>query len=210
MGKIFFISGKSSTGKDTIYNRLLEDAKLGLKKVTMYTTRPMRSGETDGVEYYFVSDAQSMLHEEDGSIVEMRVYNTVYGPWKYYTRIDGQIDLSGQDNYLAVGTIEAYRKYCDYYGNEHVVPIYIEIDDGVRLQRALDRERHEQEPHYREMCRRYIADDDDFSEENIKLCGIQKRFVNDVLEECIEEIKNYIFNILALPKSVTFRTGCEK
>ena len=210
MGKIFFISGKSSTGKDTIYNRLLEDGELGLKKITMYTTRPMRGGETDGVEYYFVSDAQSRLHEQDGSIVEMRVYNTVYGPWKYYTRIDGQIDLSGQDNYLALGTIEAYRKYCDYYGNEHVVPIYIEIDDGVRLQRALDRERHEPEPHYREMCRRYIADDDDFSEENIKLCGIQKRFVNDVLEECIEEIKNYIFNILELPKPVIFRTGCEK
>lgn len=192
MGKIFFISGKSSTGKDTIYNRLLEDAKLGLKKITMYTTRPMRSGETDGIEYHFVSDAQSRLHEQDGSIVEMRVYNTVYGPWKYYTRIDGQIDLHSNDNYLALGTIEAYRKYCDYYGKENVVPIYIEIDDGVRLQRALDRERHEKEPHYREMCRRFIADDDDFSEENIKLCGIQKRFVNDILEDCIAEIKNYI------------------
>ena len=48
MGKIFFISGKSSTGKDTIYKRLLEDKSLGFKKITMYTTRPMRAGESDG------------------------------------------------------------------------------------------------------------------------------------------------------------------
>lgn len=192
MGKIFFISGKSSTGKDTIYKRLLEDEGLALKKITMYTTRPMRSGEIDGREYFFVSDDASRKHELDGSIVEMRVYNTVYGPWKYYTRNDGQIDLQGKENYLALGTIEAYRKYCDYFGKEYVVPIYIEIDDGVRLQRALDRERKQQNPQYREMCRRFMADDDDFSEENMKLCGIQKRFVNDILEDCIAEIKKYI------------------
>lgn len=192
MGKIFFILGKSATGKDTIYNTLLEDTALGLKKITMYTTRPMRSGEKDGVEYYFVNEEESRKHEQDGSILELRVYNTVCGPWKYYTRNDGQIDLKGLENYLALGTIEAYRNYSDNFGNEYVVPIYIEIDDGVRLQRALDRERHLQEPNYREMCRRFIADDDDFSEENIKRCGIHRRFVNDVLEKCINEIKEYI------------------
>ena len=105
--------------------------------------------------------------------------------------------MKGKDNYLALGTIEAYRKYCDYFGNEYVVPIYIEIDDGVRLARALERERRLLKPDYREMCRRFIADDDDFSEENIKRCGIDKRFVNDILEECIEEIKKYILYILA-------------
>ena len=35
------------------------------------------------------------------------------------------------------------------------------------------------------MCRRYIADEDDFSEENMRQCGIIKRFVNDKLEDCI-------------------------
>ena len=92
----------------------------------------------------------------------MRIYNTVYGPWKYYTRNDGQIDLDGNDNYLALGTIEAYVKYCEYFGKANVCPIYIEVDDGVRLGRALERERRQQKPQYREMCRRFIADDDDF------------------------------------------------
>lgn len=192
MGKIFFISGKSSTGKDTIYKSLMEDGSLGLKGITMYTTRPMRAGEKNGEEYFFVSDDEALLHERDGSIVELRVYNTVYGPWKYYTRADGQIELDGRNNYLALGTIEAYRKYCEYFGKEHVCPIYIEIDDGVRLKRALERECRQEKPQYREMCRRFIADDDDFSEENIRLCGIEKRFTNDRLLDCIEQIKQYI------------------
>lgn len=192
MGKIFFISGKSSTGKDTIYKRLFEDTDFNFKKITMYTTRPMREGEKDGEEYFFVNDDAAKEHEKDGSIVEMRVYNTVYGPWKYYTRNDGQIDLSGSDNYLALGTIEAYRKYCEYFGKANVYPIYIEVDDGVRLKRALERECRQQKPKYREMCRRFIADDDDFSEENMKLCEIDRRFVNDELEKCIDEIKAYI------------------
>ena len=62
----------------------------------------------------------------------------------------------------------------------------------MRLGRALERERRQQKPQYREMCRRFIADDDDFSEENMKRCGIDRHFVNDNLEQCIEEIKTYI------------------
>lgn len=194
MGKIFFLSGKSSTGKDTIYKRILEHKELGLKTITMYTTRPMREGEQNGVEYFFVTEEEALRHERDGSLVEMRVYDTVYGPWKYYTRNDGQIDLEGDNFYLVIGTIEAYEKYCSYYGKDKMCPIYIEIDDGIRLQRALARERNQAVPQYREMCRRFIADDDDFSERNLEKCGIRRRFVNDELERCIREITEYIAN----------------
>ena len=54
MGKIFYIMGKSSSGKDTIYSRLLQDEAMQLKKIILYTTRPMREGEQDGREYHFV------------------------------------------------------------------------------------------------------------------------------------------------------------
>ena len=56
MGKIFCLMGKSSTGKDTIYKRLLEDQELGLQRIVPYTTRPIREGEQEGVEYHFVSE----------------------------------------------------------------------------------------------------------------------------------------------------------
>ncbi len=59
MGKIYCMMGKSSTGKDTLYKMLLEDGALSLKKIIPYTTRPMRRGETDGVEYYFSAERRN-------------------------------------------------------------------------------------------------------------------------------------------------------
>ena len=53
MGKIVLLMGKSTTGKDTIYKKLLENRTLGLKKVVLYTTRPMRQEEANGVQYFF-------------------------------------------------------------------------------------------------------------------------------------------------------------
>ena len=50
MGKIYEIMGRSSCGKDTIYKKLLERGNANLNKVIIYTTRPMREGEVDGVE----------------------------------------------------------------------------------------------------------------------------------------------------------------
>ena len=48
--------GKSATGKDTIYKKLLQNDELKLRKIISYTTRPIREGEKDGVEYFFVDD----------------------------------------------------------------------------------------------------------------------------------------------------------
>ena len=82
MGKIFYIMGKSSSGKDTIFEELLEKKELKLQKVVLYTTRPIRSGETDGVQYHFVDEEK--LHEmtKAGKVIEIRSYDTVCGLWK--------------------------------------------------------------------------------------------------------------------------------
>ena len=72
------------------------------------------------------------------------------------------------------------------------MPIYIEVDDGERLERAVKRERSQQEPKYAELCRRFLADEIDFKEENILAAGIERRYENDCLEHCICEIKEMI------------------
>lgn len=77
----------------------------------------------------------------------MRTYQTVFGPWSYATVDDGQIDLE-RENFLAIGTLESYEKLRNYFGAEHVVPLYIAVDDGIRLERALKRERQQKEPKY--------------------------------------------------------------
>lgn len=185
--------GKSSSGKDTIYKELLKREALQLKKIVLYTTRPVRAGEKDGVQYHFVDDAAAQSLQDAGKVIEMREYHTFYGLWKYFTVDDGQIDLSCND-YLIIGTIESFVKTKAYFGEEKVVPIMIELDDGVRLQRALDRERSEEKPRYEEMCRRFLADTEDFSKERKEEAGIDKEFYNNDLEHCLKEIEEYMIS----------------
>jgi guanylate kinase len=195
MGKIFCVMGKSATGKDTIYKRILEESGLGLQRIIPYTTRPIREGEEEGREYHFCTEEDVSHLEEEGRIVELRSYNTVHGIWKYFTVNDGNILLENE-NYLMIGTLEAYVKIRDYFGKDVTVPIYVEIDDGERLARALKRERQPENQKYEEMCRRFLADAADFSEDKIKEAGIERRFQNDDLENTLLEIKEYIESLM--------------
>lgn len=191
MGKIICLMGKSSTGKDTIFKRLLEREDLGLKTIVPYTTRPIRVGEQEGVEYHFTDEAGYQNLLQAGKIIEDRAYHTVHGLWRYFTVADDSVDLS-KDCYCVIGTLEAYTQIRDYFGMQQVLPVLIEVDDGVRLQRALDRERSQEHPRYEEMCRRFLADSKDFCPEKIAEAEIKKIFYNDSLENCLEEIVTYI------------------
>ena len=191
MGKIFCVMGKSSSGKDTIYEMLLSERELNLKRIIPYTTRPIREGEEEGREYHFCTEEDVKRLEDEGKIVELRTYHTVYGPWHYFTVNDGNIKLE-EENYIVIGTVEAYTKMRDYFGEGKVLPIYIEVEDGERLMRAIGRERSQDVPKYEEMCRRFLADAKDFSEENIKAAGIEFRFPNINLEDTFANVANYI------------------
>ena len=185
MGKIFYLMGKSASGKDTIYKRVKEQMP-ELKTIVIYTTRPIREGEQNGREYHFVDDDKLKELQEAGKVIELREYNTVHGIWKYFTADDGQFD--GDDNYLAIGTLESYVQLRDYFGQERLVPIYVEVEDGLRLERALARERMQATPKYEEMCRRFLADAADFSVENLKEAGITRKFTNMDVDKCVQGI----------------------
>ena len=191
MGKLFILIGKSASGKDTVYKRLLQDPSLGLEPYVGYTTRPIRSGEQDGREYFFVTAKELRAFEEAGRLIEKRVYHTVHGDWTYFSVDSDRVDLSCHD-YLYIGTLESYLPIRDYYGEDKVIPVYLQIDDGVRLQRALDRERSQTSPRYAEMCRRFLVDEQDFSEDKLMQAGIVCRFDNEDLEPCIRKICEYI------------------
>ena len=178
MGNIYCIMGKSSSGKDTIFKLLLDRTDIDLKTIVSYTTRPIRSHEKPGEEYNFVSIEEKDRLLAEGKVIEIREYNTVHGPWFYFTVDDGSLDLEHHD-YLIIGTVESFVKIRDYYGEDKVLPIYIEVDDGIRLTRALEREKVQENPKYEEMCRRFLADQQDFSEENIKNARITNIFNNN-------------------------------
>ena len=187
MRKIYCVIGKSATGKDTIYKEILSRISSRIKTIVPYTTRPIRDGETDGVEYHFLTVPEFKKLEEDGKIIESRCYHTVYGDWYYFTANDGQIDLEKND-YLLIMTLEGYSNLKKYFGNDSVLPIYIEVEAGLRLSRALEREKNQKSPKYAEMCRRFLADEEDFSEDKLNELGITKRYQNIELEQCVSDI----------------------
>lgn len=191
MGRIICLMGRSATGKDTIFKRLAQDPQLGLCKIVPYTTRPIREGEQDGVEYFFTDEGGFQALRSAGRVIEERAYHTVHGLWRYFTANDAQLQDEGK-NYIMIGTLEAYRKLQDHFGRDRLLPVMIELEDGLRLQRALDRERAQEAPKYEELCRRFLADCQDFSEEKVKEAGITRRFYNDDLEKCLKEIKEYL------------------
>ncbi len=191
MGKIFCLMGKSATGKDTIYQEIMLRGELNIKRIIPYTTRPLREGETEGKEYFFCTEETVKKLADVGKIIELRAYDTVYGIWKYFTVDDGQIDLT-ENNYLLIGTLDTYRKLCEYFGRDKVSAVYIEVEDGERLLRAVARERQQNMPKYEEMCRRFLTDSADFSEEKLAAAGISRRFNNLELNTTIEEVASYI------------------
>ena len=200
MGKIFVVMGKTSSGKDTVYKRVLDslEAKAGEaapKTVVIYTTRPMRPGEQNGVEYFFATEQELQKLREDGKVIEERCFHTVHGPWYYFTVNDGQIDLENH-SYLMINTLAGFEMIRDYYNKEQVIPVYIEADAKDRLIRYINRESLQKNPNYKEVCRRFLADEEDFAEEKLQRLGITKRYFNRDLDECCKEIEADIAALL--------------
>lgn len=191
MGKIFYLMGKSSSGKDTLYKMLMQQEDLGLKPIIQYTTRPIRVGEIEGSEYYFVLKEQLDELAKQGKVIESRTYQTCHGDWTYATVHDESIDLQ-KNHYLMIGTLESYVKVRKYFGETVVEPIMLYCDDGVRLQRALDRERNEENPKYQEICRRFLSDAEDFSKEKQDMAQITRVFNSEITAECLLEVVPYI------------------
>lgn len=200
MGKLFCIIGKSASGKDTIFKKLTEDKSLNLKKVVLYTTRSMRIDEIEGRDYFFVSDDVYERMRDNHQIIECRTYNTVNGIWRYFTADDGQIEFSS-GNLIMIGTLEAYIKLKQYFGEKKVVPVYIETEDGLRLERALAREKKQKNPNYAEVCRRFLADREDFSESKLETAGITCRYENIDMDICYEQIYKDIKKTLCIHNS---------
>ena len=101
MGKIYCLIGKSGSGKDTAFGELMNQNIPDLERVVTYTTRPIREGEKDGVQYHFTDNDGFEKLLGEGKVIEHRTYDTFYGEWKYFTVADENIDLSRND-YLII------------------------------------------------------------------------------------------------------------
>lgn len=199
MRNIFYIMGRSSSGKDSIYKQLLADNKLEFNQVILYTTRPMRQGEKDGREYYFVSDEEFEELRKKNKFIEIREYNTVRGIWKYATSIDSFKD---DGNYLAIGTLESFMSLKKVF-NVDLHDIYIHVNDDILMNRSILRAKGDKAQDIEEIKRRFESDSIDFRQDKIKEAGITNLFENNSsLEECVSKIKDYIIKVLGGIKHV--------
>lgn len=188
MSHLYVFMGKSAAGKDTLYEKI-RGRNPQLRGVIPYTTRPIREGEKNGMNYYFVSEQTMHQMEKEGKVIECRCYQTVQGPWYYFTADDGQIDLDTAD-YTVISTLDGYEKLRQYFGADRVVPIYIEVPDFLRIERSLARERQQTNPCVAEVCRRFLADEEDFSMKKRMALEIMEPIENVDIDMAICNIEN--------------------
>lgn len=191
--KIVFFIGPSSSGKDTFFKKVKDIYQI--ERIVPLTTRDKRLGEQEGEEYHFISQEQMDLLNIKNLLIERRTYNTFHGRWDYATGKEG-IDLE-RNHYIYPAVWTIYQSFLKHYPKKNLVPVYFQLDDGIRLQRALDREK-EGNCRYAEMCRRYLADEQDFSREMLTL---HKPFIidnNGSIEETMDQLDDILVRKLGV------------
>ena len=73
--KPLLILGPSGVGKDTLINMLKEIYPNIFFKLPSYTTRAKRTGEIEGVDYFFVSEEDFKIMESQGKLFGIQKYN---------------------------------------------------------------------------------------------------------------------------------------
>lgn len=161
---ILFICGRGGSGKDTLMNSFLK-SKVGenFKKVVPFTTRPKREGEVDGDDYFFIDLKAFVSLYDSGFFLEIRMYETLHGIWRYGT--PKSIDDS-RSNYIIVGSRDQYDDIKLNTKMSNVVGVYIEASPKVCLERMLNRLDDGDEEGLVEACRRTVSDYEDFYNPN--------------------------------------------
>ena len=161
--KIIVLLGKSASGKDFLMNKLVKE--YGFKRVISHTTRPIRNGETNGKEYYFISLDKFLNMSLKDNFIECREYNTQQGLW-YYGLSKHEIDLTDDNKYVVIldfNGLKTLEEYLKSVGMEDkLTSVYIDAKAQVRLQRSLNREGEMTDEQVMEVIRRLEADERDF------------------------------------------------
>lgn len=197
---VLILCGKSGSGKDTI---LKEFVRRGYEPIVSTTSRPMRDGEVDGVDYYYTTKERFEEMIKSDSMVEYRKYNTLVNgvPDVWYYGL-AKRDLDKNKSYVVVLDIDGTEGFARYYGWSSCMVFYIDVPDDIREQRAMKRGSFDKT----EWDRRVAADNADFSA--LAMSSVVDYSVKNTgtLDECIEEIEFLTNNY---PNVVRSRGRCS-
>ena len=183
------LCGKSGSGKDAILKELCKSMRYA--PIISVTSRPIREGETNGVEYEFVSKELFESFIKANKLIEYRSYNTMVGgvedTW-YYGVLKGR-PAYGRD-YVVILDLKGAGDFMAYYGKDHCLCVYVDADDQIRTERAKNRGSFDET----EWNRRMEADSKDFSEEQIKT-------VTDITIDNNADLRDAVENVDGIFKS---------
>lgn len=156
------IYGKSASGKDTYLNELIKEYP-NLNKILLATTRPPREKEIDGIDYLFVKDKEIKRDKEKF------LWPIEFNGWTYAI-----VKESIKQDKINIGIFNTYwmtKLFEDCGKTYDLITIEVFEADKTRLLRSLNRENS---PNCAEICRRFLADEKDFS--NVDFCLAKKTF----------------------------------
>lgn len=188
MKKIIVLLGASATGKDTVVKHISE--KYSIPIAVSYTTRPMRSNETQGVEYYFISDDEMHEKFKNGEVIEHTSYY-IQSEDVSYTYANVTSEFEKGDYILTILNPHGLYQFKQSLYKDNLVSIMLNCDDRVRLVRSLNRDEN---VNVNEVLDRFRRDELDFIERRPKTD--YETDTNKPLEEVFDDIDKIIENIL--------------
>lgn len=194
--KIICLVGKSGSGKDTVYDKVMQTYGDNiLKRVVSCTTRPMRVGEVEGIQYHFVSQDDFSADMKFDNVLEHREYNSFGNILVYYTRIS---EFADDGIYLVVCSLAQVSNYIKAFGKSVVYVVHLFVRDDIRLKRAIDREMRSKGD-LKEVCRRFISDAEEWEGttvlETCTSCSIENKELSWTVAEVEEFIEGVISSV---------------
>lgn len=176
MYKIIALIGEAGSGKDTIMQGILKRCPTQFHEIISCTTRPIREGEKNGVNYHFLTPNDFMDKVTNNEMLEYTIFNN----WLYGTSYD-----SLQPDTINIGVFNPAGIRSLYQLDDIDLTVYrIICFDKTRMLRQLNREEH---PNVDEIVRRYKTDQEDFSTLNFCYTEIKNENEED-MESAIESI----------------------
>lgn len=176
------ITGKSGSGKSTIVKEL---KKYGFHPILTTTTRPMREGETQDVDYHFSSEDDFLEKVKQNYFVEYKSYNTKFGTWYYGSAREDIIKAGDKD--IIILTPNGYRDLLKEYPNLKHRLIYIYVNNQTIKNRLLKRGDKKEEAD-----RRLRQDYDDFKGVENLAHRIVYNNDGDELKNVVDKIRKYL------------------
>ena len=182
--KLIVLFGPAGAGKDYILKKALEEIPQ-LHKPVLYTSRPMREGEVDGINYNFITAEEFSEKVVSGELIEASVFNH----WGYGSSLDSY--SKDKINILALG-IDHLRDFIEFHSNEfEIYPVLVLASDKTRLLRQLNREA---EPNVNEIIRRFLSDKKDYEKIDLNHLILPNE-TNDQVSYCIERLRTLVESI---------------